>query len=235
MEEETMRKHRRLLIAALVLAGSLASHPVAAQLPSQASDRIRAALPADAADRVLATIAEAHTRKLPATTLENRTMELAAKGVNPQDIVSDVIRHAHALDKAQAALARGGRTSPSAEEIEAAAHAMSKGVNGRAVSDLAKIAPADRTIAVPIYVLSNLTQNGEGLQEALAKVSAALTAGTSDEQMQRGLVRRPAEPGQGLRPVTPPVSTPGAGGISVPAARGADAPEPPSGTPGRRP
>ncbi len=230
-----MRKHRRLLLGALVLAGSLASHPVAAQLPSQAAERIRAALPADAADRVLATIDEAHARKLPASALENRTMELAAKGVNPEDIVSEVIRHAHALDRAQTALARGGRTKPSAEETEAAAHAMSHGLNGRAVSDLAKVAPADRSVAVPIYVLSNLTQNGDGIEQALAKVTASLAAGTPDEQLQRSLGRRPSEPGRGLRPVAPPVSTPGAGGISVPAARGADTPEPPTSTPGRRP
>ena len=230
-----MRKHQRLLIGVLVLAGSLASYPVAAQLPSQASDRIRAALPADAADRVLATIAEAHARKLPASTLENRTMELAAKGVNPHDIVTDVIRHAHALDKAQTALARGGRANASPEETEAAAQAMSSGLNGRAVSDLAKVAPADRSIAVPIYVLSNLTQNGEGIEKALEKVSAALAAGTPDEQMQRGLSRRPAEPGRSLRPAAPPVSSPGAGSIPVPAARGGDTPEPPTGTPAGRP
>jgi hypothetical protein len=230
-----MMRNSRLVIGALVLAGSLASHPVAAQLPSKASDQIREALPADEADRVLATIAEARARKLPASPLENRALELAAKRVNPQDIVSEVVRQAHALDKAQTALERGGRRDPSEAETEAAAHAMSHGVDGRAVSELAKMAPAERPIAVPIYVLSSLTQNGEGIDKALAKVSAALSAGTPDEQMQRGLSRRPAEPGRGMRPVAPPVSAPGAGGIPVPAGRGGETPEPPSGTPGRRP
>jgi hypothetical protein len=228
-----MRKHRWILIGALVLAGSLASHPVGAQLPDKASDRIRAALPAESADRILATIAAARARELPAIALENRALELAVKGVKPTDIETEVNRHAQGLEKAREALARGGRSRPTVDETEAAANAMSKGVDGRAVSELAKTAPADREIAVPIYVLSNLTQNGQGIQEALAQVKAALAAGVPDEQLQRGANRRPAERAPGTRPVAPPVSTPGAGGISIPATRGADAPEVPTSTRGR--
>jgi hypothetical protein len=230
-----MRKHRWILIGALVLAGSLASQPVGAQLPDKASERIRAALPADVADRILATIADARARELPAVALENRALELAAKGVNPHDIENDLERRAEGLDKARAALARGGRSHPAADETEAAADAMSKGLDDRAVSELAQTAPSDRSVAVPIYVLSNLTQNGRGIQEALARVQAALAAGVPDEQLQRGANRRPADRGPETRPVARPISTPGAGGISIPATRGADAPEVPTGTPGRRP
>jgi hypothetical protein len=230
-----MGTNLRIVLSAMVLAGSLASSPVRAQVPQQAEERIRAALPADVADRILATIADARARELPAVALENRALELAAKGVSPRDIETDLSRRSEGLEKAQAALARGGRPHPSADETEAAASAMSKGVDGRAVTELAKTAPSDRSIAVPIYVLSNLTQNGQGIEQALAQVQAALAAGVPDEQLQRGANRRPVDRAPATRPVTRPISTPGAGGVSIPAIRGADAPEVPTSIPGRRP
>jgi hypothetical protein len=233
--EDTMSKHHWIVLGALVLAGSLASTPAPAQVPDKAAEGIRAALPADAADRILATIAAARARELPAVALENRALELAAKGVNPRDIEKDLERRAEGLDKARAALARGGRSRPAADETEAAANAMSKGVDGRAVSDLAKIAPADRPIAVPIYVLQSLMLNGHSVENALARVQADLAAGVPDEQLQRRAHPRSTDRGPATRPVSPPVSTPGAGRISIPPARGDDAPEVPPSNPGIRP
>jgi len=219
----------------LVLAGSLASTPARAQLPNKAEERIRAALPAETADRIMATIADARARELPAVALENRALELAAKGVKPGNIETDVSRHAQGLEKAMAALARGGRARPAADETEAAANAMSKGVDGRAVSDLAKTAPSDRPIAVPIYVLSSLVERGNPVQNALERVRDALIAGVSDEQLQRRVGPPNGERGPGLRPVGPPVSTPGAGRIPIPPARGEGQPKGSPGNPGGRP
>ncbi|MGH7510881.1 MAG: hypothetical protein ACREMZ_15620 [Gemmatimonadales bacterium] len=230
-----MNTHRWIVLGALVLAGSLASSPARAQVSAKAEEGIRAALPAESADRILATIAAARARELPAVALENRALELAAKGVKPSDIETEVNRHAQGLGQAKDALARGGRTRPTADETEAAANAMSKGVDGRAVSVLAQTAPSDRSVAVPIYVLSNLTQNGRGIQEALKQVQAALAAGVPDDQLGRRPDPRPAGRGLDKRPVTPPVSTPGAGRIPVPPARGQDLPEVPSSNPGLRP
>ena len=230
-----MSTHRWIVLAAVVLAGSLASNPARAQSPVKAEEGIRAALPKESADRILATIAAARARELPAVALENRALELAAKGVKPGDIESDVNRHAKGLEQARDALARGGRSRPTADETAAAADAMSKGVDGRAVSVLAQTAPSDRSVAVPIYVLSNLTQNGWGIQEALTQVQAALAAGVPDDQLGRRPDPRPAGRGLDKRPVTPPVSTPGAGRIPVPPVRGEELPEVPPSTPGGRP
>ncbi len=229
-----MITHRWMVLGALVLAGSLASNPAGAQVPDKASERIRAALPADAADRILATIAAARARELPAVALENRALELAAKGVKPGDIETDVNRHAQGLEKARAALARGGRTHPGPDETEAAANAMSKGVDGRAVSDLARMAPADRPIAVPIYVLTTLLANGHNVANALARVRADLVAGVPDDELGGRVDRRPADRGPGMRPVAPPASTPGAGRVPVPPVR-EDRPEAPPSNPGLRP
>jgi hypothetical protein len=229
-----MSNYRWIVLAALVLAGSLASTPAPAQVPVKAEERIRAALPAESADRILATIAAARSRELPAIALENRALELAAKGVKPTDIETDVNRHAQGLEKARDALARGGRSRPTVDETEAAANAMSKGVDGRAVSDLAKIAPADRPIAVSIYVLQSLMLNGHSVENALARVQADLAAGVPDEQLQRRAHPRSSDRGPATRPVSPPVSTPGAGRIPIPPARD-DAPEVPPSNPGLRP
>lgn len=230
-----MSTHRWIVLGALVLAGSLAGNPARAQVPAKAEEGIRAALPQESADRVLAIIAAARARDLPAVALENRALELAAKGVKPSDIESEVNRHARGLEQAKDALARGGRTRPTADETEAAANAMSKGVDGRAVSELAQIAPADRPMAVPIYVLQSLLQNGQGIQTALDAVKADLAAGVPDNQLGRRADARSAARGLDKRPVTPPVSTPGAGRIPVPPARGEDLPEAPPSNPGFRP
>lgn len=231
-----MSKHPWMVLGGVVLAAVLMNSPVLAQLPAHdPSDRLRAVLPVDVADRVLATIADARARELPAVALENRALELAAKGVKPSDIETYVKRHAQGLEKAYAALTRGGRTHPAVDETEAAANAMSKGVDGRAVSELAKIAPADRPIAVPLFVLSSLMDRGLPSDEALAQVRTDLSARASDEQMQRRVGPANTERGPGARPVDPPLSTPGSGRISIPAVRGADAPAVPTGTPGRRP
>jgi hypothetical protein len=230
-----MSRHGWIVLGVVVLAGSLASNTAHAQLPGKPEQRIRAALPTESADRILATIAAARAHELPAVVLENRTLELAAKGVQPSDIETDVSRHAQELERARAALARGGRANPAADETEAAANAMSNGVDGSAVSDLAKTAPSDRPIAMPIYVLSSLVEGGNPVQNALDRVRDALNAGVSDQQLQGRVGPPSGVGGQGMRPVSPPVSTPGAGRSSIPPARGKGPPEGPPGQPGGRP
>lgn len=231
-----MSKHRWIVLGGVVLAAALANSPLLAQLPAHdPSDRLRAVLPADVADRVLATIADAQARELPAVALENRALELAAKGASAKDIETDIKRHASSFGAAQAALKSGGRSRPAAEETEAAASAMSKGVDGSAVSDMAKRAPSDRSLAVPLFVLSSLMDRGLPSDQALAQVWTDLDARASDEQIQRRAGPAGNSGAPGTRPVSPPLSTPGAGRIAVPAVRGTDRPEVPAGTPARRP
>jgi hypothetical protein len=183
----------------------------------------------------LATITDARARALPAAALEHRALELAAKGTGPKDIEADVKRQANSFGNAQAALKRGGRTRPAAEETEAAASAMSKGVDGASVTDMAKSAASGRSLAVPLFVLSSLMDRGLSSDKALAQVWADLDARASDEQMQRRAGPAKADRGQAARPVNPPLSTPGAGRIAVPAVRGIDAPETPVDRPAGRP
>ena len=199
------------------------------------SARLRAVLPADVAERVLARIAEARARELPARALEKRALKFASRGVTPPEIEQAINAQFARMESARTALREGRSSVPAAEEIEAGAEALRQGVDGEAVSTLAKAAPSGRTLAVPLFVLGTLVDRGLPSDEALARVRARLEAKASDEEIERipgeqgigrGGVRggpdgvrrgppegtgRPATVPPGGRPATPPgrPTTPG--------------------------
>lgn len=239
------------LLAALGAATLLAGAALGAQTPANdPSARLRAVLPPDVADRVLARIAEARARELPAAALENRALKFAARGVAPADIERSVSEQAGRMDAAKRALvrARGGRPA-TGDEVEAGAEAMRQGVDGAAVSALAKSAPSGRSLAVPLYVIGGLTDRGLPSDEALRRVQARLQARASDAELHAmpgelppqakgGQANRPAETGRDLAATKRPgAGAAGAGaGVAgrpagVPAPRGAaGAGQRPSGT-----
>ena len=106
------------------------------------SDRLREVLPADVAERVLARIADARARELPAEALENRALKFAARGIAPADVERAIDAHAARMEAARAAFHAGREGAVTGEEIEAGAEAMRQGVDGAAVSELAKSAPS---------------------------------------------------------------------------------------------
>jgi hypothetical protein len=215
-----------------------------AQTPAHdPSTRLSEVLPPAVADRVLQHIADARARALPAAALEHRALEAVAKGVPPADIERSVAEQASAMGRGRAALERGGREDAAPEEIDAAGTALRKGVDGTAISELAKSAPSGRSLAVPLAVISSLADRGLPSDEALQRVLARLQARASDRELPElpadaapGQVHRPGVTGQALagtkRPegAGPPASTPVAGGppASVPGnAGGAQRPLPP--------
>ncbi|HZJ01973.1 MAG TPA: hypothetical protein VFD22_15030, partial [Gemmatimonadaceae bacterium] len=133
----------------LVMIGAafLAAGALGAQTPANdPSARLREVLPADVAEKVLATIAEARVHNLPAHALEQRALKFAAKGVEPALIARSIEQQEDRMEKAKDALDNGRK--PSSDEIEAGAEAMRQGVDGTAVSELAKSAPSGRSLAV---------------------------------------------------------------------------------------
>src|SRR4051794_34810633 len=154
-------------ICTLSLVASVSSAQTRAQDPSA---RLREVLPPDVAQRVLATIADARARQLPATALENRALKFAAKGVEPTRIERSVNEQAGRMDAARNALVAGRRSQPAADEIEAGAEAIRKGVGGAQVSLLAKSAPSGRSLAVPLFVIGTLTDRGLPSSQALQRV-----------------------------------------------------------------
>jgi len=234
-DEVYMTKFRTF--ALLLMATVLVAQQSSAQTPANdPSARLREVLPADVAQRVLARIAEARARQLPAAALENRALKFAAKGVDPKDIERSVNEQAKRMESARAALSSGRPGAPAGDEIEAGAEAIRKGVDGASVAYFAKNAPRDRSLAVPLFVIGSLADNGLPVDQALKQVLARLAARDSDSDLERlpgelpaqaiaGQANRPAETGRDFgqshkptttgRPATagPPAGVPANGGV----------------------
>lgn len=208
----------------MVAAAVLVAAPVMAQVPAaDPSARLREVLPADVAERVIARIAEARARELPApavAALENRALKYAARGIAPADVERAVSQHADRMMRSREAIESARAARASGEEIDAGAEAMRQGVDGAAVSELAKTAPAGRSLAVPLFVLGQLVERGLPSDDALERVRERLTARASDRDLERmpgdagrerGGERGPAGPGRerasgtSVRPSTMPV------------------------------
>ena len=227
----------RMIRFVFSLASVIALSSATAQTPAaDPSARLREVLPADVADRVIARIAAARARELPAAALENRALSLQARGVSARDVEKSVNAQADRMEKARDAIekSRGGKAR--GDEIEAAAEAMRKGVDGAQVSALAKSAPSGRSLAVPLYVTAGLMDRGLPSDQALARVNERLQQKASDRDLEKlpGSVAEskrqdtkgqeaaaahrpanagrpavaPANAGRGTRPVTPPARKP---------------------------
>jgi len=172
-------------LSALLAAIIVASHAASAQAPTRdPAARLREVLPPDVAQRVLARIADARAHNLPADALENRALKFAAKGVSAADIERSVAEQAVRMQDARNALASGRGSQPAGDEIEAGAEAMRKGVDGAAVSKLARSAPSGRSLAVPLFVIGTLTDRGLSSDQALQRVLARLQARASDVDLE---------------------------------------------------
>jgi len=202
--------------AALLLPAALA-----AQTPAHdPSSTLESVLPPDVVQQVLTRIADARSRELPAAALEHRALELQAKGMPTGDIPGAVGETEEAMAKGKAALVAGGRAHPSDAEVEAAGTGVAQGVDGAAVSGLAR-SSSGRSLAVPLSVMTSLVDRGLASDDALARVRDRLQANASDddlsslpEQAARGQAHRP----DGVDLPPPAARRPNhAGPISVPA------------------
>jgi hypothetical protein len=204
---------------ALIFSAGAASAQTPANDPSA---RLKQVLPPDIATRVLAVIAKARARQLPGDALENRALKFAAKGVSPDAIEKSVVEHEARMEKAKDVLdaARGRRAAD--DEIEAAAEAMRKGVDGAKVAELAKSAPSGRSLAVPLYVIGSLVDRGLASDAALQRVEDKLKARATDGDLEDmpsdmsgqggglGQGHKPAETGRELAETKHPGSARGA-------------------------
>lgn len=206
-----MRVTMKRVMMAIAL-GAASSAGLAAQAgAAQAADpsaRLREVLPADVAERVLATIAEARARQLPpaaVAALENRALKFASRGVEPRRVEQSVREHAGRMQEARSAIEGGRGTSAAGDEIDAGAEAMRQGVNGEAVSALAKSAPSGRSLVVPLFVIGSLVERGLPSDQALAQVQERMQARASDADLERMMAGR-GGPNERL---TPPGLQPG--------------------------
>ena len=196
---------------------------------SQANDpsaRLKEVLPPDVAEHVLATIAAARSHDLPAAALENRALKFAARGVAAKDIEKAIDEQADRMTKGRDVLTDARQKKPTGDEVDAAAEAIRKGVDGTKISELAKAAPSGRSLAVPLYVIGSLIDRGLPSAEALKRVQARLSSKASDVDLEQlagsfpvqatGQANKPAETGRALAETKRPASAGGAAGNGSP-------------------
>ena len=187
-----------LAVLLAVLALAVAVPPAGAQpAPTDPTARLRSVLPAEVAERVLATIAEARAQQLPADALAQRALKFAARGVPPASIATAIAEQADRMGVARSAIQRGRPGMPNAEEVEAGAEVLRRGVDDARVTELARSAPAGRSLAVPLYVVGSLVDRGLPSDDALRRVQARLANRAADVELER----MPAERGQGADPM----------------------------------
>jgi len=191
MKDHRMSSFRVTLVFVLVSV-AYAATGITAQAPAvDPSARLRAVLPPDVATRVLARIAEARSRGLPADALELRALKFAAKGVAADAIERSVSDQADRMLAAKASLSKGRGAEPATDEVEAAAETMRKGVERADISAFAKAAPPARSLAVPLYVIGSLLDQGIAPEQALQRVQERLQARATDADLQTLPAQRP--------------------------------------------
>lgn len=134
-----------------------------------------------------------------------------------------LVRAPLVLDGLEAEIAEGdaalrrrieaGRGRPAGgDEIDAGAEAMRQGVDGAAVSALAKTAPSGRSLAVPLFVVGSLVERGLPADQALARVQERLVARASDGDLERMAREQQRGRPEGVSPGMRPTDRPGATG-----------------------
>jgi len=159
---------------------------------ASASARLKKLLPRITAERVLSTIAVARAHGLPSTALENRALKYAARHVSSKDIEEAIAADADAMEKSGVLLTASAHRDPSGEEIDAAAQLIGEGVDSTSIALLAKAAPANRPLEIPLRVSAELVARNTAPQEALLRVTERLNSGASDAQLEKLLDETPA-------------------------------------------
>ena len=212
-KESGMKRMMVFVTAATMVASGLQAQ----QASPDAATRIRQALSAPQAEAVLAIIADAKAAGLPDGALEHIAFQGIARAVRPEQVVTAVREAAADFAAGRSALAAGGHTGNSAE-VTAAGEALGRGVDGAAVSELARSAPSGRSLAVPLFVIGSLVDRGLPSDEALAAVLERLQARASDRELeglpgQAGRLiaegHRPSDVGRILRETRPVPTHPG--------------------------
>lgn len=177
---------QRRLMGACAALSVVCACLAAAQTPAvDPSTRLREVLPADVAERVLTTISTARSQELPAEALQNRALKFAARGIPPLDIERSITEQVERMGLARGLIVGVREGKAESDEIEAGAEALRMGVDGSAVSTLAKSAPSGRSLAVPLFVIGSLVDRGLPSDAALQRVLQRLQARASDAELEQ--------------------------------------------------
>jgi hypothetical protein len=162
------------LIAALL--------PLSVAAQQDPVQRLGEVLPADLAAQVATRVEAARSGGLPTQAVANLALEGVAKGRSSAEVLQALDALVSDMGRAREAIQAAGR-QPGAGEVEAATTALRMGVDGSAVSELARSGPAGRSLAIPLLVMGGLTQRGLPSDEALEAVRARLAARAPDAEL----------------------------------------------------
>jgi hypothetical protein len=174
---------RRFCTRALVLAVALASVAVARPAPAfgqeAANRRLEDSFPPEYAAQVREIARNARDAGVPPALIARKAFEGVAKGYPPERIVTALDAYAGRLREASRLM--GPDTRPAG--LAAAAEALRRGVPPDAIRSMAARRGEGRDLAVPLIVLSDLTEAGVPTRNALEMVNSALDRGARGDRM----------------------------------------------------
>ena len=163
------------LVAVVVAVGSPA--PVTGQ--DRDARRLEDAMPAEYAAQVREIASEAREAGVPPGLIARKAFEGVAKGYPPDRVVSALDAYAGRLREARGLLGPDRRPA----SLAAAAEALRRGVPRDAIRAMGARERGARDLAVPLIVLSDLTEAGVPTENALEMVNSAMDRGTRGDQM----------------------------------------------------
>jgi len=227
MKSKATNMTRLALVAAALL-------PASADAQVDPVERLAEVLPPEVAEQVLERVESARASQLPEQAMANLALEGVAKGRSAEEVLAAVELLVADMGHAQEALQAAGR-APAGGEIEAATAALRMGVDGAAISELARTGPSGRSLAVPLLVMGGLAERGLPSDQALAAVRDRLAVRADDAALLGAFPEVGRGLGRGMRPDE--VGTALAGGLAgfqVPVS-GVTVPVGPQSDRGRRP
>lgn len=174
----TTMKRMYPYIVACVLAAPAALHAQADPV-----SKLEGVLPPDVAAAVIATVTEAMQQGLPGRAVAELALQGVALGRSGPDVLNAARALVSELGASRAVLEREGRSRAAGGEVEAAALALRMGVDGAAVSELARTTPSGRSLAVPLLVTAALVERGLPSDDALSAVRSRLQARAGDAEL----------------------------------------------------
>ena len=169
-------RHALIALIALVIAVG-----APARVSAQETDarRLEDAMPSEYAAQVREIAREAREAGVPQGLIARKAFEGVAKGYPPERVVSALGAYAGRLREARDILGPDHRPA----SLAAAAEALRRGVPRDAIRSMAGRERGGRGLAVPLIVLSDLTEAGVPTENALEMVNSAMDRGTRGDRM----------------------------------------------------
>lgn len=169
-----MSMHRRVLTLVSLVLASVSAAPAHAQGPAVLpipDARARAAVERE--------IARAASRGLPTQPLVAKAMEGVTKQATGERIQAAVASQAKRLEQARTLLA----PSTSAADWTSGADALAVGVPGPMLKQIRAVWPVERSVAMPLDVLTELVARGIPATHALERITTLMKRGATPSQI----------------------------------------------------